>query len=204
MSGPVALGTAWVIFILLHPGRGLTDHIIVPVGKEEPERISMLASEESPSAEAVRTTVADGSSACRVASSPATVSLAACSGETLQRTWRKRPSLPTARNVRVSPASIVAFVGTTESAGASCANTTRPVLTMPHARTARPAAHVIFRIRLYPWYFTSSGYVRRGKCESYLGGADFLAGLVAIRRSNVLRRSPGQRQPDLKPRLTGL
>src|SRR5580693_1013559 len=154
MSGPVALGTAWVIFILLHPGRGLTDHIIVPVGKEEPERISMLASEESPSAEAVRTTVAVGSSARRVASSPATVSLAACSGETTQRTsCRKRPSLPTARNVRVSPTKIVALVGTTESAGASCANTTCPVLLMPHARSARTAAHVIFRIRLYPWDF---------------------------------------------------
>src|SRR5580704_13756010 len=154
MSGPVALGTAWVIFMLLHPGRGLTDHIMVPLDKEEPERISMLASEESPSAEAVRTTVADGSSACRVASSPATVSLAACSGETFQRTsWRKRPSLPTARNVRVSPASIVAFVGTTESAGASCANATRPVLPIPHASSARTAAHVIFRIRLYLWYF---------------------------------------------------
>src|SRR5580693_7281649 len=183
MSGPVALGTAWVIFILLHPGRGLTDHIIVPVGKEEPERISMLASEESPSAEAIRTTVAVGSSARRVASSPATVSLAACSGETTQRTsCRKRPSLPTARNVRVSPTKIVALVGEVQG----------------RRRTS-------FSVFVYiPGISTSSGYVRRGNCESYLRGADFLADVVAIRRSNVLCRSSGQRQPDLKPRLTRL
>ena len=139
--------------------------MIVPAGKA-PVRISMLASEESPSAEAVRTTNEDGCTACRVASSPATVSLAACPGETVQRTsCRKRPSSPTARNVRVSPTNIVAFVGTTESAGASCADTTRPVLPMPHARSARTAAHVIFRIRLISLVFqrqaTSSWETRK-------------------------------------------
>src|SRR5580692_4080301 len=173
MSGPFALGTAWVIFVLLHPGRGLTDHINVPVGKEEPERISMLASEESPSAEAVTTTVEDGSSAWMVASSPATASLAARSGETPQRTLcRKRPSLPTARNVRVSPTSIVAFVGTTESAGASCAKTSPVQLTL-NARSARTATLVFLHICLRASYFNVFRLLLTGKPEKLPWGADF-------------------------------
>src|ERR1700693_4141260 len=105
-----------------------------------------------------------------VASSPATVSLAACSGETPQRTLcRNRPSLPTARKACVSPTKMVALEGTTESAGESCAKTSRLIMLMLSASSARTAAHVTFRISSFPRISTSLGYVWRGDCESYLG-----------------------------------
>src|SRR5580693_2156717 len=105
-----------------------------------------------------------------VASSSLAVSLAACSGDTLQRMLcRNRPSLPTARKVCVSPINMVTLEGTTESAGESCART-QPVMLMLNATRARTAAYVTFRIGVCPrTIILSLGYVWRGNCESYLG-----------------------------------
>lgn len=74
MGDPAStLPAARVIFPDLQPGKLVTDQIGVTTDNAGPGRISMIASEESPPIDAVNFTVDDGSTACRVASSPSVV-----------------------------------------------------------------------------------------------------------------------------------